>query len=115
CSTADSAKTLIVHDFAYESKCETPIIAGDTIGDTTTVAVSNLLELNAEIFVYNKQVFVSCKVSHQLEIFDSSGKKILDSNRQQGAYNIDMQPFPKGIYIVKLTSGSQMISKTISM
>ncbi|HNF70605.1 MAG TPA: T9SS type A sorting domain-containing protein [Chitinophagales bacterium] len=115
CSTADSAKTLIVHDFAYETKCETPIVAGDTIGDTTTVVVNNLLELNAEIFAYNMQLFVRSNVAHQIAIFDSSGKKILDNSRQQGTYNIDMQPFPKGIYIVELTTGSQMLTKIVSL
>ena len=35
----DSGRTLIIHDYAYENKPDTPILTGDTIGDTTTVSI----------------------------------------------------------------------------
>jgi hypothetical protein len=47
-------KTLTVHDYAYELKCNTPIIAGDTIGDTTTIGIGELNNLEATIYTFNQ-------------------------------------------------------------
>lgn len=115
CSTVDSAKTLIVHDFAYEAKCNTPIVAGDTIGDTTTVGIESLLSLHAEVYAYNKHVNIQTNTSCEVTMYDNSGREILERSLPQGQSTIDMSSFPPGIYIIKLTSNSGSIAKTISL
>lgn len=115
CSTVDSAKTLIVHDFAYEAKCNTPIVAGDTIGDTTTVGIEDLLSLHAEIYAYNKRVYIRINSSCNLSVYDSNGRQIAEYRLPQGQNTIEMNQFPVGIYIVKLTNSSGTITKTISL
>jgi len=115
CSTVDSAKTLIVHDFAYETKCETPIIAGDTIGDTTTVGINDLVAFQADIYAYNKQIYLQCNEPCLLQVYDSNGGQLIKNALSPDKITIDMQDYPIGIYIVKLTVGLQTVSKTISI
>ena len=115
CSTVDSAKTLIVHDFAYETKCETPIIAGDTIGDTTTVGIDNLFSIHAEVYTYNKQIYIRTNETCTAMVYDSNGREIMDRKIPQGQCSIDMSAFPNGIYILKLTSIKGTITKIISL
>jgi len=115
CSTIDSARTLIVHDFAYETKCNTPIIAGDTIGDTTTVGFENLLNLQAEIYAYYNHIYIRTNTTCKVTMYDSSGREILYKFLSQGQNTVDMSSFPLGIYIVKLTSNSGTIAKTLSL
>lgn len=104
CTTADSSKRLIIHDFAYESKCETPIIAGDTIGDTTTIAIQEVNSLLANVYSFNKTIYINIKANSlaKLEVVNLQGESLIVQLLAQENNQISMNNFPSGIYFVKL-------------
>lgn len=104
CTTADSSKRLIIHDYAYESKCETSIIAGDTIGDTTTIAIEEVNSLWANVYSFNKTIYINIKANSpaKLEVVNLQGESLIVQLLAQENNQISMNNFPPGIYFVKL-------------
>lgn len=114
CSTVDSAKTLIVHDFAYETKCNTGIVAGDTIGDTASVQTADIRNIQTEIYSFNGQIFVNCPESVQLSVYDNTGRLLLEKYLAGGYNVIDMTETQKGIYLVQiLTQSKEFTTKLV--
>lgn len=114
CSTVDSAKTLVIHDFAYETKCETSIKAGDIIGDTSVV-IEEINTLNATVYSFGSNIFVN--LNEQLNdteilIFDLSGKEVYSGKLINQYSQIELLE-PKGAYIVALISGEKKHSQKI--
>ena len=117
CSVGDSLKTLTVHDYAYELKCSTPIIAGDTIGDTTTVEISEINNLEATIYAFNQNVFIylSNQEEVSVNIFNMNGQTIYTTVSSKKNVVIDMTGQPIGTYIIKLTTRDKQFSKIIEL
>ena len=65
--------------------------------------VSDILNINSE------------QVLSQLIIYDLTGKVIYDKKvrSQDSNYNVDMSPMSSGIYLMKLKSGKQVVTKRI--
>ncbi|MBK9505546.1 MAG: hypothetical protein IPO03_09270 [Bacteroidetes bacterium] len=55
---------LILKDYAFETKCETGIYAGDTIGDTSTVEVAELSSFVPTLYCYAG--FLNISLNNQL-------------------------------------------------
>jgi hypothetical protein len=117
CSVGDSLKTLTIHDFAYESKCNTPIIAGDTIGDTTTIGIGELNNLEGTIYTFNQHVYIILNEQKEINVFvyNINGQTILNTVLSQKNIVIDMSGHPFGTYIIKLTSRDKQFSEIIEI
>lgn len=50
---------------------------------------------------------------YDLEFFDASGRKILESKNLNGETQTDMTPYNKGIYIMRITSGGKIATRKI--
>ena len=50
---------------------------------------------------------------YELEFFDTSGRKILESKNLIGETQIDVTAFNKGIYLMKVTSGGKIATRKI--
>jgi hypothetical protein len=48
---------------------------------------------------------------HDLEFFDTSGRKVLESKNLYGETRTDLSTFNKGIYIMKVTSGGKIATR----
>ena len=117
CSVGDSLKTLTVHDYAYELKCNTPIIAGDTIGDTTTVEISEINNLEAIIYTFNQNLYINLPDQDEVNvyIFNMNGQEIYKTVSSQKNLIIDMSGNPVGAYIVKLSTKDKQLTKIIAL
>ena len=97
-------------DYAYEIKCNTGILAGDTIGDTSTVNLEEINLLNVNIYSFNSDVFIQFQEiseNYSFQILNLSGAKI-SSGILSGKNNvIPMSAKPKGYYFVEIYKGQQ--------
>lgn len=115
CSVVDSNRTLIIHDYAYESKPDTPILTGDTIGDTTTVSVNNAESLNAVVYSFNKNIYIQLKEYNDAEyfIYDISGRMVYNEKIKNATTicNIELP----GLYLIniKTAEGKQFSKKLV--
>lgn len=115
CTMADSINRFIIHDYAYESKCETAILAGDTIGDTATVAIEDINSLNAIVYSFNKSIFINLDQSKnnvEIHIYDLSGKIVYSGKIINQFAQIELNR-TKGVYIVELIDGENKLIKKI--
>ena len=117
CSTIDSAKTLIIHDYAYETKCETGISAGDTIGDTTSIGINEINSLNAFAYCFDKEIFIHNNTGENISItiYNISGRQIISTETTDNFLIIPMQKEMSGIYFVKLQSGEKQFIREIEI
>jgi len=116
CTTAGSTKQLIIHDYAYESKCETGIMAGDKIGDTAVVAIESLNTLDADIYSFNKTIYIKTSNYENtlITVTNLRGQIILSQQLSNEFSVIDMSIFPSDLYIVKLKNeGKECIKKVV--
>ncbi len=115
CSVVDSNRTLIINDYAYESKPDTPILTGDTIGDTTTVAIENINALNATIYSFENTIFIILLKFNNaiLAINNIQGNTILKQELHQGKTEINMEEFPSGVYFVSIFLGDKQFTEKL--
>lgn len=115
CSVVDSGRTLIIHDYAYESKPDTPILTGDTIGDTTTVAIENLHTLNAAVYSFENKIFISVSDFEDaiVTISNLQGMTLIKKEIQQDRNVIVMDNYSSGIYLVTIKSADKIYSKKV--
>jgi len=117
CSTIDSARTLIIHDYAYETKCETGISAGDTIGDTTSIGINEINSLNAFAYCFDKEIFIHNNTGENISItiYNISGRQIISTETTDNFVIIPMQKEMSGIYILKLQSEEKQFIRKIEI
>lgn len=83
CTTANLTRKLIIHDYAFENKCDIGIIAGDTIGDTSGLAISNANLLDADIYSFGKTInIITNERNVFLNIYDLKGNNSSTKNYQ---------------------------------
>jgi hypothetical protein len=106
-----------VHDYAYELKCSISIKAGDTIGDTTTIGIGELNNLEATIYTFNQNVYINLPEQDKVNvfIFNINGQEIYNRNSSQKNIVIDMTGKPIGTYIVKLKTSDKQFIKIINL
>ena len=102
CSVIDSGRTLILHDYAYESKPDTPILTGDTIGDTTTVSVQEGEFLELTVYSFGNSVFIHTPLNNvQYRILNLQGEVILNGQVTSGSSKLDLNIAATGVYLVE--------------
>ena len=115
CSSEPDAASLTIHDYAYETKCATGIYAGDTIGDTTTVASAELAFNIPTVYNYSDNIIINIDLSllgAHYSIISLDGKVISSGNLDvlNNTFNIVAE---KGNYIVTVRKGDDKYSKQI--
>ena len=102
CSVVDTNRTLIIHDYAFESKPDTPILTGDTIGDTTTVSIQEGEFSGLTVYSFGNSVFISTPLNNvQYRILNLQGELILNGRVTSGSYKLDLNTAASGIYLVE--------------
>lgn len=115
CTTTDTVKTLIIKDFAYEDECNVGIKAGDTIGDTTNIAIEEINSLNATVYNFENSIFINLnEIINNVDVYfyDMSGKLIYSDKIINQFTQIKLNE-SKGVYIVKLIAGENQLVKKI--
>lgn len=115
-TVADSAKSITLHDYAYETIADKTIIAGDSLG-TMSVSTSSLQPIN--INCNGTTLFIQTNESYninqtELIIYDLSGKQVFSKQLSAGNQLIQL-PLQTGIYIATCNYNGDIISKTISI
>lgn len=126
CDVLDEGRQLVIKDYAYESKCNTAILAGDTVGfisplvmDTsihihTDINESELL-LNAEVYSFNGDIFINIgdnKGGYSVALFNLDGQQLFLQKYQQP--QITIRPnLIHGIYLIEIKSGNHSLMKKI--
>jgi len=115
CSVIDSGRTLIIHDYAYESKPNVGILAGDTVGDIIDEINEHQYLSGATIYSFNQNVFIQLEDFEEVEcsIYNIQGQLISNQNLTNKNTIIDLKGNPIGIYIVALKNTTKRYSKTI--
>ena len=102
CSVIDSGRTLIIHDYAYESKPDTPILTGDTIGDTTTVSIEEGELFGLTVYSFGNSVFIHSPLNNiQYRIMNLQGEVILNEQVTSGSSKLDLNTAETGVYLVE--------------
>lgn len=108
----DSGRELVIKDFAYETECDHPIVAGDTI---SYVGVVEETKLDAVVYSFDNTIYVKVsELSHDLQISvaDITGKEIYSNSLHtiSSSFVIDQ---PSGLYIVRIFSNEKSYSKKV--
>jgi hypothetical protein len=114
CTVMDTANILVIHDYAFETKCETSILAGDLIGDTT-VAVEEVLDLDAIIYCFNSTLYINMPLqinNANVEVYDLSGVMIYSDKITNQFTQLKLND-AKGLYVVELFAGENKLTKKI--
>ena len=115
CDVMDEGRTLIVKDYAYETKCDIGILAGDTIGDTTTVGIAVLNTLNAIVYSFENTIYINLNElisGLEIHVYDITGKKVYSDGITNLLTQIELTE-TKGTYIVTLISPEGAFTKKI--
>jgi|JI9StandDraft_1071089.scaffolds.fasta_scaffold14139_3 hypothetical protein len=115
-TVADSAKSITIHDYAYETIADQSIIAGDTLGTTAIHETSSpLFEINCDgttLFIHTN-IAVNAG-NAELIIYDLSGKCVYSKQLSGGNQSIQLT-LQTGIYIATCKYNGDIITKTISI
>ncbi|MBK7035460.1 MAG: T9SS type A sorting domain-containing protein [Bacteroidetes bacterium] len=115
CDTKGKGDTLIIKDYAYETKCDVGILAGDTIGDTTTVGIEENNILDATVYSFKNTLYINLNelISDlEIHVFDVTGKKVYSDKITNLQTQIELIE-AKGTYIIKLFSPEGKFTKKI--
>lgn len=116
CSVEDNGTKITVKDYAYETKCDVGIVAGDTIGDTT-VPINEISSLDAEVYAFKKMLYVKTEQYSDcsLVINNLQGQKLLERDLKEILTLIDLDRLPDGIYLIRLTNQKSVFSKEVNI
>lgn len=109
---SDFGRELIIKDFAYETECDHPIVAGNTI---SYIDVAEENKLNAVIYSFGNTIYVTLNEQYndvQLSVADLTGKEIFSNSiyNLNSSFNIEQ---PSGIYTVSSISDEKRYSKKV--
>jgi len=117
CDIKENGRTLVIKDYAYEIKCNTGILAGDTIGDTTNVNLESFILLNANIYAFNSDVYVQLDENpgnYSIRIINLSGALIYTDILKDKWNIISLIKEPEGLYFIEIfAEQKKVVSKKI--
>lgn len=128
CDVKDEGRTLIIKDYAYETKVGEGIAAGDIVGDTTfnkepAVNLDTLFNVsipeslsNIAVYSYNKTIYINqTELGQQItcRIFDADGKLCIREQILPGNTAIALFEFPPGYYLVEISSPQHKMTKKL--
>lgn len=116
CSVEDNGTKLTVKDYAYETKCDVGIAAGDTIGDTT-VPINEINTLDAVVYTFNKILYVKTEgySGSKLVINNLQGQKLLERDIKENLTIIELTVFPIGNYVVTIINQEGVLVKEVNI
>ncbi len=116
CDVKDEGRTLVIKDYAYETKCDVGIAAGDTIGDTT-VPINEINTLDAVVYTFNKILYVKSEEysGSKLVINNLQGQKLLERDLKENLTIIDLAVFPIGNYVVTIINPQGVLVKEVNI
>lgn len=112
CSIIDTAEGIIIHDYAYETVTEKPIIAGATFGNADLEDAGNYTMYSHNNSLY---VYLNTDTIHtvMLEVFDLQGNLVY-SEQMIDHFNKIPLILPSAIYIARLRN-HQWTLKTVKL
>ena len=114
CTTANLTRKLIIHDYAFENKCDIGIIAGDTIGDTSGLAISNANLLDADIYSFGKTInIITNERNVFLNIYDLKGEQLINKKITNELTTLKMNGYSTSVYIVELNNDTGKYVKRV--
>jgi len=116
CDVKSKGDTLIIKDYAYETKCDVGILAGDTIGDTTAVDIMENTLIGITVYGFNSDVFVNINYlleNYEIVITDLNGKIIYKNILIETINKISLDNYSIGYYFVKIVNGNKQYTKKI--
>ncbi|MFI5170898.1 MAG: T9SS type A sorting domain-containing protein [Chitinophagales bacterium] len=114
CAVMEGGERLIIKDYAYETKCEIGIKAGDKIGDTT-VSINEVNQIDAVVYNFNNTIYVQLNEILNdgiISIFDITGKEIYAQTIDKQFFEIKLNE-PEGVYLVEINSGEGRLVKKV--
>ncbi|MBP9190843.1 MAG: T9SS type A sorting domain-containing protein [Chitinophagales bacterium] len=117
CSVEDGGSKLTIKDYAFETKCDVAIVAGDTIGDTTSIGISEINKLDAFVYSFGKEIFIHNNTGENISIiiYDISGRQITTTETTDNLVIIPMQKEVSGIYLVQLQNGEKKYIRKVEI
>jgi hypothetical protein len=115
CAITEEEGKLTIKGWAFESKCDVAILAGDKIGDTSII-IDIEQELLAEINIYStgKDIyFENVLEKAMVKIFNNNGQLVQNLDLIPPQNRITLDGFSSGIYIVELETASFNISQKV--
>lgn len=99
CSIIDSAEGLIIHDFAYETTPDYPILAGSL---TSYVGLEESNTTQIQLYAFNGTISIkNAPLNAQLLLTDLSGKIVINQTLHAGDQSYGLA-LPAGIYIAQI-------------
>ncbi|MBP9880759.1 MAG: T9SS type A sorting domain-containing protein, partial [Chitinophagales bacterium] len=91
-----------------------PIIAGDTVSYVDIIGQPSLV---ATVYSFNTAVYINLQIQTptQLTIIDLNGQTILAKTLYHQVEIVDMNYFPKGIYLVTLKEGEKLLTTKVAI
>ena len=111
CDAPDSSRVLIIKDYAWQTKPDTPIAAGDT---SITTSVEDAQSIIFSLYPNPAGNFIT--VRHytseilQLQIYDMAGQIVLTTQLMSSAEDIHIEHLAEGTYIVLLKNNQGLIT-----
>lgn len=113
CDVSEEGRVLVVKDYAYETKCDTPILAGDTIGDTTVIVdietpiIDHFLIWSSGFTIH----ILTDKMDHPAycAVVNSTGQLVHKGIIDQLHSEINLNHPSTGIYFVKLVDRNGIV------
>lgn len=115
CDVKNEGKELVIMDFAYESKCETGIVAGDIIGDTTTLALTESGLIVPTIYSYSGTIVINIDkqlLGAKYSVVNLEGK-VISSGHLNELNNKINSIHGDGTFIIIVEQGTYRYSKQI--
>ncbi len=126
CDVLEEGRILVIKDYAYESKPNVSIKAGDMLGDTTSRAVKeepifnvtvdqNILE-GLTIYTFNSDLFVNLEeVNHvyELKIYSITGQIMHTQTIAELNTIIPLNSYNKGYYLIEVTNEEGRFTKKV--
>lgn len=128
CDVRDEGRTLIIKDFAYETKVGEGIVAGDTVGDTTfskvpTIKLDTLVNVSipeslgcVEVYSFNKTIYINQPefgLPLTCNIFDVNGNLCLSKQTFPGNTTVTLSEFPPGNYLIEISTADSKMTKML--
>jgi len=107
CDVLEEGRVLVVKDYAFETKCDTGIASGDTIGDTTVIVdietpVSDSFSIWASGFTLHV-VTENIEMPVYCTVLNFHGQTVYKGRISQTQTEIDLSDVVAGIYFLTLT------------
>lgn len=129
CDVTNEGRILVIKDYAYESKPNTSIKAGDIVGDTTKRSVEiNIDDLTAvglsenyllngvTCYTFNSNLYINIDNNNDayiVKITNLTGATVIENNFKNANTIISLNDLPKGIYIISIVLNNKIYAKEI--